>query len=119
MKQMFENLEYCKRIAEELESIVSGQATNEDGEELTLWDWFNDALDWTYTIDRCGGYKSARIWVTLGGPNIWIDTEERAVKLAWGTDRAEYSLSYDVWDAIDGVMSEIWELESIKIFQAP
>lgn len=54
-------------------------------------------------------YKSAKIWVTLGGPNVWIDTAERAVKLAWWTDRAEYPLDWDVCEEIDDIMREIYE----------
>lgn len=108
---MLENREYCKRIADELETIAAGQAVNEDGEEMSLYDWVNDALDFEYTIDSQRQYKAAKIWVTLGGPNVWVDTAEKAVKLAWGTKRAEYLLDWDVCDQIDEIMAEIWEME--------
>lgn len=108
---MLENREYCKRIADELEAIAAGQAVNEDGEEMSLYDWINDALDFEYTIDSQRQYKAAKIWVTLGGPNVWVDTAERAVKLAWGTDRAEYLLDWDTCDELDNIMAEIWEME--------
>lgn len=104
-----DNREYCKRIVEEIEEYVAGKVVNDDGEEMSLYDYLNDVLDWEFTIDSQREYKSAKIWVTLGGPNVWIDTAERAVKLAWGTDRAEYALSWDVCDEIDDIMREIYE----------
>lgn len=104
-----DNREYCKRIVEEIEEYAAGKVVNDDGEEMSLYDYLNDVLDWEFTIDSQKEYKSAKIWVTLGGPNVWIDTAERAVKLAWGTDLAEYELDWDVCDEIDNIMCEIYE----------
>lgn len=104
-----ENREYCKRIAQEIEEYAAGRVQNDDGEEMSIYDYIGEALDYEYTIDSQRNYKAAKIYVTLGGPNVWIDTAERAVKLAWGTDREEYPLSWDVCDAIDSIMADIWE----------
>lgn len=79
---MLENREYCKRIAEELEEYAAGKMVDGDGNELGLYDYLGDVLDYEFTIDSQKEYKVAKIWVTLGGPNVWIDTAERAVKLA-------------------------------------
>lgn len=108
MENFNENREYCKRIAEELKAIYNGHGVTEDGEQATLYDWINDALDFEYIIDSKRRYKSAKIWVTLGGPNVWIDTAEKSVKLAWANERAEFLLPYEVCDEIDEIMSEIW-----------
>jgi hypothetical protein len=105
---MNENREYCKRIVEELESIYNGTETNEDGEIITLYDYFSDVLDFEYTITSNKEYKSVKIWVTLGGPNVWIDTNDSSVHLAWGSDREEYPLSFDVRDEIDYIFEEIY-----------
>lgn len=106
---MNESREYCKRIADEIEAYAAGQITNDEGEEMGLYDWMAEALDMEYTITSQCDYKACRIWVTLGGPNVWIDTEERAVKLAWGTDRASYLLSWDTCDELDSIAAETWE----------
>lgn len=103
-----ENREYCKRIAEELKAIYNGTETNEDGEPITLYDYFSDVLDWEYTIDSRKEYKSVCVWVTLGGPNVWIDTSDSFVRLAWGSDREEYPLSYYVRDEIDSIFEEYY-----------
>lgn len=78
---MSENREYCKRIAKEIEEYAAGKMADNDGNELSLCDYLNDVLDYEFTIDSQKEYKSAKIWVTLGGPNVWIDTAERAERL--------------------------------------
>lgn len=121
---MNENKEYCKRVADELEAYAAGRmwrdaetgeekeldfdAANDDGEQLSISDYLADVLDYEITIDSRLEYKSAKIWVALGGPNVWIDTADKAVKLAWGTDRAEYALDWDTCDEIDEYMQELY-----------
>lgn len=104
-----DNREYCKRVVEEIEEYAAGKVVNDDGEQMGLYDYLNDVLDYEFTVDCRKEYKSAKIWVALGGPDVWIDTADRAVKLAWGTDRAEYALDWGVCDEIDDIMREIYE----------
>lgn len=106
---MLENREYCETVAKEIEKYAAGEMVDNDGNELNLYDYLNDVLDYEFTIDSRKEYKAAKIWVTLGGPNVWIDTAEKAVKLAWGTDREEYPLGYDVCNEIDDIMQDIYE----------
>lgn len=105
---MNENKKYCKDIAEELQAIYNGEVLNDDGEEMTLYDYFSDVLDFEYTIDSSKEYKSVCVWVTLGGPNVWIDTSDSYVRLAWGASREEYPLSYYVRDEIDSIFEEYY-----------
>lgn len=77
-------------------------------EAYTICDWLCDVLDYEITIDSRLEYKSAKIWVTLGGPNVWIDTAEKAIKLAWGTDRAEYPVDSDTCEEIDEYMQDLY-----------
>ena len=106
---MLKNREYCKTVAKEIEKYAAGEMVDNDGNELNLYDYLNDVLDYEFTIDSQKEYKAAKIWVTLGGPNIWIDTAEKAVILAWGTDREKYPLDWDVCDEIDEIMQDIYE----------
>ena len=71
-----------------------------------LYEYFDDYLDVEYTIDSRGDYLGVCIWIELGGPNIWIDTRDRAVKLAWGSERAEWGISSDTAEAIDDIFEE-------------
>lgn len=101
-----EYFEYARRVADELEKYAAGTVTDDGGEPLSMWDYLADALDVEYTIDSNLEYKSARIYVTLGGPTVWVDTAEHAVKLAWGTDREEYPLDLDTCDYLDEVLED-------------
>lgn len=103
---MNDNKNYCKSIVEELKSIYNGEVLNDDGDPITLWDYMSDVLDFEYTINSRKEYKSVKIWVTLGGPNVWIDTADSYVRLAWGSDREEYPLDYDVCDEINSIFEE-------------
>ena len=55
-------------------------------------------------------YKSVKVYVTLGGPNVWIDTATACVHLAWCNERCEYPLSYDVCDEIDTIFEEYYNM---------
>lgn len=129
-----ENREHCKRIAEDLEAYADGRVyccpscgahiqdnclfcdcgepvdlVEGDWEQMSLYDYFSDCLDIEY---RCGSdkqYRSVCIMVACGGPNIYIDTDEKAVLLYWWTDRARYYLSSEAVEAVDEWAREYWE----------
>lgn len=73
-----------------------------------LYEYFEDCLDIEYTIDSRGNYLGVCVWICVGGPGIWVDTRDRAVKLAWGSDRAEAYITSDVVDAIDDIFEEYY-----------
>lgn len=134
-----ENRSHCKHIAKEAEAYADGAvhrcpdcgeeirfpdnvgdkyrcphchnvADVDEYEQLSIWDYMSDILDIEY---RCGsdrGYRSCKIMVACGGPNIYIDTASAMVKLYWWTEYAEYPLSYEARDAIDEWAEEYWNI---------
>lgn len=134
-----ENRAHCKHIAHELEAYADGNVYRcpECGEEIRMpedvgdkfqcfhchhvtdtgdyeqcgmWDYMRDILDIEY---RCGSdreYRSCKIMVAWGGPNIYIDTACAMVKLYWWTEYAEYPISYEARDAIDEWAKEYWNI---------
>lgn len=84
----------------------------DDWEAQTLYDYLSDALDIEYTVSGKGpdDYKGVRITVAWGGPNIYLDTMEKAVLLYWWTDHAKYYLSNAAVDALDDWAREYWEV---------
>jgi|UniRef100_A0A914DH90 hypothetical protein len=42
--------------------------------KATAHDWLRDVLDIEYLVTSRREYKAARIYVTIGGPNAYIDT---------------------------------------------
>jgi hypothetical protein len=54
----------------------------------TAADYLGQVLDIEYTFDYRGGFLGARIAITLGGPNAFIDTREGTLSVYWGSDYA-------------------------------
>ena len=102
--------EYAKRVAEEIEVYYNG-TINEDGEEVGLYDYVVDALDFEVVLTSQKTVKAVRLYVTLGGPTCWIDTEEHAVICHWGTDQAECSIDWDLCNELEEIIAEYMELD--------
>ena len=98
--------EYAKRIAEEAEAYYN-DTTNKDGEEVSLYDYFANTLDYEVVMTSTKTVKAVRLYVTLGGPTCWIDTESRSVIYAWGTERAEYPIDRDLCDELESIVAEV------------
>ena len=111
MKEMYnECWEYAKRIAEEIEDYYNGTAA-EAGEEVSLYDYFVEVLDYEAILTSQKTVKSVRIYVTLGGPTCWIDTEEHAVICHWGADQAEYPIDWDLCNELEEIVTECMGLD--------
>lgn len=105
----FEN--ECKQqvisIAEELDELATNpRQDNDDREPYDLTSYFEDCLDIEYRIDGRGNYRSVKICLACGGPNIYVDTNDNAVKLYWGGTRAAWCVSHETSDAIDDIFEE-------------
>jgi hypothetical protein len=79
-----------------------------DLEQLSIWDYLEDALDFRFVVSSRKEIIAVKILVAFGGPNIWIDTESRSVELYWWTDRASYPLSISVCDTLEEWAEEYW-----------
>ena len=129
-----ENRNHCKAIADDLEKYYNGNVyrclecgeiitKNDDGvlycdyckkeiepddaDQLSLYDYFTeDIFDIEYSIGGDGEYRGVRLMVACGGPNIYIDTLEKAVMLYWWGERASYPIDYDVIEDIDNIWEE-------------
>ena len=88
--------------------LPCGCETEYEPEQLTLYDYFEDALDIEYRCDGRREYRSVSVMVACGGPNIYVDTDENAVLLYWWGDRARYSLDSDTAAAVDEWAEEYW-----------
>lgn len=81
---------------------------DEPDEQLSVLDFIQDAYDIEYRVGSDREYRSVKIMVACGGPNIYIDTARRLVTLRWCTDYAEYPISSTACDALDEYMEEYW-----------
>lgn len=103
-----ENREYCKRIVEELEQHYNGEIKTDDGETVSLYDYFSDVLDYNYIINSDLSYKAVKVYVALGGPTVWIDTYTKSVELRWANEQASYHLTSEIVDEIDAIWEEYY-----------
>jgi predicted RNA-binding Zn-ribbon protein involved in translation (DUF1610 family) len=79
-------------------------------EAVSIYDYFadTDIYDIEYHIGSDKEYRSVVLMVACGGPNIYIDTASKLVRLHWWNDYADYPLDYDAVDAIDNYFVELF-----------
>ena len=113
MKNTRTELLLCvESIREDLTRAYEGwdQKPGDLEETFDLVDYINEnALDIEYTIGSDKGYRGCRIAVTLGGPNIYINTRRGAVEGYWGTERAEAWIPSEICAEIDSLMEMDFE----------
>lgn len=80
---------------------------NDEGEQVSAWDYVADSLDIEYVVSQSGEYKGARLLVAFGGPNIWIDTQRCVVEGFWWSDYWKEQYVDEI--GIDDVCKEMWE----------
>lgn len=105
--------EYAQHVAAEIEAIYNGttEEENDDGEKMSLYDYVANALDFSAIVSSQKTIQSVRLYVTLGGPTCYVDTELHAVVCAWGGDREEYLLDWDACDELESIITEYMEME--------
>lgn len=79
-----------------------------DLEPVGMLDYFADVLDIEYRIGSDRDFRSVRLLVAYGGPNIYVDTWSQQVELYWWTDRASFPLSSEVCDQINAAFEELF-----------
>lgn len=80
----------------------------DDCEQIGILDYLESVLDIEYRIDSSRNYRSVRLMVACGGPNIWIDTKTSEVQLAWWNESASCPLDPETCDAIDECFEELF-----------
>ena len=84
----------------------------EGSEESPIMDWLEGILDfqWIVSSDK-QTLLGARLLVSFGGPNIWVDTHRGIVEGYWWSDSAFDSFDTDTENAreLDEYLNMIWE----------
>lgn len=88
--------------------VVNDNDVDKEDECQSLYDYFNDVYDIEYRIDGEGNYKSVKLMIAGGGPNIYVDTADAYVKLYWGSTYEQAPISYTVSDEIDNIFEEMY-----------
>lgn len=84
----------------------------DDLDEMSIYDYFeNHIYDIEYTISGDFDYRGVRVMIAFGGPNIYINTNNKRVELYWGFGRAEAVLSDRAADAIDAYFEDGYSMQ--------
>lgn len=77
-------------------------------ESLSIEDYLStdEIYDIEYRVDAQGRYRNVELMIAGGGPNIYIDTADNAVKLYWAGSYEEYPISPQASAAINAFYEE-------------
>lgn len=114
LKQLQDN---CQSIADELrdpdkwrEEYISDCSDDEQGalspDDIGAYEWLEDVLDITYRVSQDREYKSAKVCVAWGGPNIYVDTESSTVIGYWGSNKVEVPYTDNL--GLDEALEQMW-----------
>lgn len=110
-----ELLTMTKSVSDDLKRLYDACPTNEEleeaqenGEAVDLYGYFSDVLDINYILDAQRKLRGVRVAVTLGGPNIWIDTVRGIIEGFWGKDHAESWIPSEVCESINDIFSDLF-----------
>ena len=67
----------------------------------------NEVLDHNFEINGDGSFKSGKVLVAFGGPNIWVNFSTGQVEGFWGGDKATAPIFSDAMD-IEFELEERW-----------
>lgn len=100
---------YLEGVKAEIVEYYESFLDEESGEEKSIYDYLaENVLDSEYTIDSNYNYKSCRLYITLGGPTVWIDTREQEIKISWGTEKDAIWLPSEICEEIDSIQEEFY-----------
>lgn len=98
-------------IIHTLENGFDGWGTeNEDGEYQDAFAYLQDVLEINWILHSDRSLKGARLLVSFGGPNIWIDTTKGTVEGYWWSDKyiGEYDTSSEFSRELDEALETLF-----------
>lgn len=131
-----QNWEHCRDIAHDVEAVADGEMyrcpecgeyfrvsddrplhlcrcgklidmEDDEAEQVSILDWFSDVFNIQYVVDDKNNVDGMILMVACGGPNIYVDTFRRVVRLHWWNEKAEYELLPDACEAIEEAFEEV------------
>lgn len=83
----------------------------DDLDEASMYDYFEDHIyDTEYTISGNFDYRGVRVMIAYGGPNIYLNTNNKRVELYWWGDTAYTALSNRAVETIDAYFEDLYNM---------
>lgn len=96
----------CERDDWERDELPCEEAP-ECQEYMGAHGYLSDVLDIEYRVSSSTEYRSAKILITFGGPNAWIDTGSRQLEVYWD-ERIFRSLPPQFCAELDEALEELF-----------
>ena len=93
-------MDELKTMVESIRKQIEEATKNKD------YRYFDDILDIEYFVGGDGNLRGVEIALTLGGPNIFVNTKTKEVKGYWGYSEYKIYISYEACDFIDSIFEE-------------
>ena len=101
---MTDNKKMLESILKELETIHEGE-----NPDYNFYDYIADnVLSLNYITDSDKRYIAVQLFITLGGPNISIDTSVCELRLYWGSDKEVLPIPSAICDELDDIYFEFY-----------
>ena len=97
--------ESCTECGANLNDAPTCPECETENENLSGFDYVADVLDVNWVLDQNRVFKGARLLVSFGGPNIWVDTDNQTVEGHWWGDSFSASYNRDAMD-VEGACAE-------------
>lgn len=118
--ELSEQKEEARKIAQscahDIRSLWNADLTEEEaeerrenGEDADIYDYLDGALDVEFTLDSRKNLIGVTVYVSLGGPTVWIDTRRQEVRCHWGFGDSWAGLDSDICEAITSYYEEMLE----------
>lgn len=77
--------------------------------DASAYDYLEGVLDIQYLVNSDRTYRSARVLISFGGPNVWIDTRTHQLEVHWcGSEYRD--LPREFVTQLDDALEELYSL---------
>jgi len=90
------------------ECIDQTGCADEDIREAYASEWLDGVLDISYKVGGDGSYRSGEVTLGIGGPNVYVSTDDRLLSVYWGSSPETRRMPSDFIDGIDEALEEHW-----------
>ena len=104
-----EIIEQVKHIADCLSNPELFDSECFENGEVTAFNYLAGVLDIEYIVNSNKEYLGARVLVTFGGPNIWVDTRSNTVEGYWWADNHTESFTDEL--GLDECLEELYNCQ--------
>ena len=102
--------EQLRRMCKNIADSISDPLKKEDRETIEVCpasDFMEGVYDIEWITHQDKTYKSARLMVAGGGPNIWVNLQRKVVQGYWWGDYCEHHFSDQI--GLDEYLEEIFD----------